>query len=288
MASSVNLLKPYRSPHKLIRIGPDQDGSYLIPDDLKNIKACFSPGVANRKDFEDILVRKYGIQTYMCDFSSDLMNFKTDLIENMQFFDKKWLDIRGGVHNISLENWVNKYISNPSYDLMLQMDIEGAEYRNLLSTSETFLNRFRILVIELHEIYPLVLGKKENDVELLLKKLNQNHICVHAHPNNCCGEIIDQLTGMNIPRVIELTFLRKDRFFNTNLFVSSEIPHRKDILFNVLNKRPLHLNKKWFHPKKRKVISLVKIIKDNLIWFLFFLYAKYPIKNLILKFLRLR
>ena len=24
-------------------------------DDLKNIKACFSPGVAKRKDFEDIL-----------------------------------------------------------------------------------------------------------------------------------------------------------------------------------------------------------------------------------------
>ena len=49
------------------------------------------------------------------------------------------------------------------------MDIEGAEYRNLLSTSETLLNRFRILVIELHEIYPLVLGKKETKLNYFLK-----------------------------------------------------------------------------------------------------------------------
>ena len=110
MKSSVTLLKPYISPYKLIRIGGNRDGSYLVPNDLKNIKACFSPGVANVKDFEDELAEKYKIKSYMCDFSSDLKNFKTGLIDNMQFFEKKWLDITNEENTISLDKWVNIFL----------------------------------------------------------------------------------------------------------------------------------------------------------------------------------
>ena len=39
------LLKPKASKTPLIRIGGDGDGSYLVPDDLEGITACFSPGV---------------------------------------------------------------------------------------------------------------------------------------------------------------------------------------------------------------------------------------------------
>ena len=39
------LLKPKASKTPLIRIGGDIDGSYLVPDDLDGITACFSPGV---------------------------------------------------------------------------------------------------------------------------------------------------------------------------------------------------------------------------------------------------
>ena len=288
MTLSINLLKPYESPFELIRIGGNEDGAYLIPNDLKNIKACFSPGVSNRKDFEDELARKYNIKSYMCDFSSDLGNFKTDLINEMQFFDKKWLDINNKENTISLDIWVKKYISNCTDDLMLQMDIEGAEYRNLLAASETLLNRFRILVIELHNVHTLVQDESDNEVELLLKKLNRTHLCVHAHPNNCCGEIIDEVTGMNIPRVIELTFLRKDRFINGIKSLTSAIPNQKDIAVNVIGFPPLHLNKRWFHPKKRTFKSKTKILKD-LVWFrLFKIKEKLPLKTMLLNFLRLR
>ena len=78
---------------------------------------------------------------------------------------------------------------------MLQMDIEGAEYRNLLSTSKYILKRFRILVIEFHDFSELLINKKNNKVKLLINKLNETHICVHAHPNNCCGEIIDKYSN---------------------------------------------------------------------------------------------
>ena len=63
-------LKPKASKTPLIRIGGDADGSYLVPDDLDGIAACFSPGVNRIKYFEDFLADRYGIQSHMCDFSA--------------------------------------------------------------------------------------------------------------------------------------------------------------------------------------------------------------------------
>ena len=288
--SSLNLLKPQKSPYKLIRIGGNKDGAYLVPDDLKNIKACFSPGVSNRKDFEDTLAREYKIKSYLCDFSSELNKFKTSLIKNMQFFEKKWLDIDEGKDSISLDKWVKKYVSNTCEDLILQMDIEGAEYRNMLSSSETLLKRFRIIVIELHHLENLLLNKEGNQIESLLKKLNKTHICIHAHPNNCCGELIDSETGMNIPRVIELTYLRRDRFLNQHSSINNAIPNPKDISANLITRRPLHLNKNWFNPKNREFKSRFKIIKDYFIWLtygkLIAIYEKFQLRNKVNKFIK--
>src|SRR5690554_7786815 len=53
----------------LLRIGGDADGSYLVPDDLHGVSACFSPGVNKIKYFEDYLTDRYGIECHMCDFS---------------------------------------------------------------------------------------------------------------------------------------------------------------------------------------------------------------------------
>ena len=75
MLAVFELLKPKPSSHPLMRIGENCDGSYLVPEDLDGITACFSPGVNNFKHFEDTLVDTYGIDCHMCDFSSDVENF---------------------------------------------------------------------------------------------------------------------------------------------------------------------------------------------------------------------
>lgn len=287
LSALLELIKPQKCPYKLIRIGGNNDGAYLIPDDLKGIKVCFSPGVSNRKDFEDHLAKKFRIKSYLCDFSSDTNKFKTVLIKNMQFFDKKWLDVNNDINSMSLEEWVKKYVSDSSWDLMLQMDIEGAEYRNLLLSPESLLNRFRVLVIEFHDFTNLFNNKKGNEVRALIEKLSKTHTCIHAHPNNCCGEIVDTETGMNIPEVIELTYLRKDRFLNQIKFINPDLPNYQDINSNVIFRRPLHLNINWVNKNKRSVKSKFKIFKDYLLWFSFGpfykIYTKFPIKNKLLK-----
>jgi len=52
LVSFLTLLKPMQTNYELIRIGSDTDGGYLIPNDLKGIDTCFSPGVSTTSDFE--------------------------------------------------------------------------------------------------------------------------------------------------------------------------------------------------------------------------------------------
>ena len=88
-------LKPKASKTRLIRIGDDRDGSYLVPDSLDGIAACFSPGVNRIKYFEDLLADRYGIESHMCDFSCDVDQFTTPLKPGQTFL-KKWLDVESG------------------------------------------------------------------------------------------------------------------------------------------------------------------------------------------------
>lgn len=264
-----------------------------MPDDLDGITACYSPGVFNHKDFEDELADKYEIRSHMCDFSSDEYLFKTPLIQGLQTFEKKWLDLWNTPCSLTLHEWIENTEPDGQSDLILQMDIEGAEYRNLVSTPSSCLSKFRIIVLEIHDldifdedcgvaagiimrlkillskawlpirrgITYLPLNKFSKKivnrvgcwlepclVEQLAKKICKTHICVHAHPNNCSVEFIDKTTGMNVPRVLELTFLRKDRFQCAETeFIQPSIPHPLDIS-NVPHNPRLTLNSKWVRP----------------------------------------
>lgn len=262
----IELLVPQPCPFQLVRIGGTGDGAYLVPDDLDGIEACYSPGVNNFKNFEDELTNRYGIKCHMCDFSSDPSRFITPLVEGMQTFRKKWLDVDDASDSISLSEWIGEYSSVDDNDLILQIDIEGAEYRNLLASPDSTLKRFRIIVIELHRLdafkNPELLSR---EVEPLLRKLDETHICVHAHPNNCCGDFIDEDTGLNIPNLLEVTFLRRDRFQgDSSQYYQPLIPHPLDISYNVRAKPPLHLNVNWLTKKTRTLESEIKVLNDRL------------------------
>jgi hypothetical protein len=236
-------MRPKPSPAPLIRIGPDRDGAYLLPDDLKGVSACFSPGVSNSKDFEDQLAMEYGIASHLCDASTDVDRLRTPLIDGLQTFEKLWLDVTGAEDTISLDDWVARHRSDPGEDLILQMDIEGAEYRNVLHTSDNTLKRFRIIVVELHSLHMI---RNENGLSNVLlpffERLDRYFTCVHAHPNNVSGSPKDMAKiGITIPNLVELTFIRNDRFEDRSLH-DVQLPHPHDLRLNVSNKPPVFLD----------------------------------------------
>lgn len=263
--AQIHVMLPKPSPAPLIRIGGQADGSYLLPDDLHGIKACFSPGVSNRKDFEDELCDRFAIACHMCDYSSDKARLRTPL-KPTQTFRKKWLETQSGPDRISLTDWVNETHPDAKEDLLLQMDIEGAEFRTLLNTPENILRRFRIIVLELHRLRACK-DPNEFSRELgpLLSLLDKHFVCVHAHPNNCCGEFILDDSGLNMPQVCEFTFLRRDRWRNRpkDGLYQPLIPHPLDIAANVPGKPPIFLNEKWLPSGRRPNESTIKMLEDQ-------------------------
>jgi hypothetical protein len=73
----MEFLRPKATSLKLIRVGGRIDGGYLLPDDLGGVRHCFSPGVENRKDFEDEILTKHNIYSHMADFSSSVQDLRT-------------------------------------------------------------------------------------------------------------------------------------------------------------------------------------------------------------------
>jgi len=212
-------LYPVKTNFELIRVGGDNDGGYLLPNDLEGITACFSPGVDVTASFEKDLLER-GIKSHLADASVDA---PPDGLE-VASFEKMFL---GGVNDedhMTMESWVYR---NGSYvgDLLLQMDIEGAEYETILATPTTILNRFRIIAIEIHNsdawFSPIAWGC----VKTFFNKLTKNFHVVHNHPNNNCPFV--QIDGATtIPTVFELTLLRKDRSPATGF--CTEFPHPLD------------------------------------------------------------
>jgi hypothetical protein len=261
----LNFLRPKPCPVGLLRIGGNLDGAYLLPRDLAGIVGCFSPGVKNRKDFEDELATSHSIPSYLCDKSSDVDQFKTPLIPGSQTFRKVWLDTVDSEDSVTLETWVREEASKPG-DLLLQMDIEGAEYRVLLATPAAVLHRFRVLVLEFHGLQKLNDPSVLSQVMLpIFRKLDSDFICVHAHANNGSVQFRSRPAGVACPRLLEVTLLRKDRLpGQVNKEGKVLIPHPLDIPRNARGKAPIFLDEWWLGGAERPLESQLKMAKDEL------------------------
>ncbi len=214
ISALIHALHPRDSGIDLIRLGPNGDGGYLIPDDLSGIEYGFSPGVSTESGFEVDLVRR-GLKVYLADYSVDSAASDNSNL----FFDKKFIGSLSNREFMTLDEWKNKKIPDYNGDLILQMDIEGAEFEAIMSVSSNLLSQFRIMVIEFHFLQELFNRPYFDLSSRVFRKILQSHSVVHIHPNNCCGSVRvpNQWTHggrtecLEIPRVLEFTFYRNDR-----------------------------------------------------------------------------
>lgn len=233
----IESLHPRKTENDLIRMGPEGDGGYLVPNDLKEIEACFSPGVDDISVFEHDCF-KQGMKIFMADRSVDKPNIA---ISNADYdFQKKFIGCTNNEEFMTMDSWVASSKVAETSDLMLQMDIEGAEYNTLINMSDTLLKRFRIMVFEFHFLHHFWQPLFFDFVETAFRKILQTHVCVHIHPNNYNG--IDSRLGVEIPKLAEFTFVRKDRVFTEKY--ATQFPHELD--FDNSEKEHFALPKNWY------------------------------------------
>ena len=230
----LKMVQPVATNHPLIRLGCEGDGGYLVPDDLEGIAACFSPGVSTVADFELSLAER-GIPCYLADYSVDQAPLQHPLIS----FEKKFLGLENNEAFTTLDAWVTRHAPNKT-ELLLQMDIEGAEYDVLFDVSDETLQKCRILVIEFHHLDRLINSEGFRFLNLIFKKLDRYFKVVHIHPNNCAPSYV--YGEFEIPPIMEFTFLRRDRISSESTV--PEFPHFLDRA-NVPNRSDVELPSCW-------------------------------------------
>ena len=198
-------LRPIDNGIDLVRIGPPRDGGYLLPDDFADSEICFSAGVSNKWGFEKDLFEKTGISSYMYDGS---VNAPVDLTSNHRF-TKKFIGASTHGDFISITDVLTTDLKNYK-NIIGQIDIEGFEYDLFKTLSTQDLNRFNIIVCEFHNCELWIQNRYyfENILPMFTKILSLFDL-VHSHVNNAGGQF--SFKGQLLPRIIELTFHRKDR-----------------------------------------------------------------------------
>jgi hypothetical protein len=202
----------------LIRIGNAHDGGYLVPDDLDGIAAVFSPGVADTVDFE-MHFASHGVPCFLADASVTA----PPVVHERVHFIRKHLGPVPDERHVSLDGWVRTHAPAEG-DLLLQMDIEGAEYDILRSTPADVLRRFRVIVIEFHGLHRIWRRDGARRMFPAFERILADFAVVHIHPNNCAA--LRTRRGLSLSPVTEFTFLRRDRA--ALLMPRTDLPHPLD------------------------------------------------------------
>ena len=97
-------------------------------------------------------------------------------------------------------------------DLLLKMDVEGAEWLSLTEPTPSNLQQFTQIVLELHGIAGLKDPRSAEQILAAVEHLGKTHYPVHVHANN-----YDELVRFGnwwFPNAIEVSFIRKDLLTN--------------------------------------------------------------------------
>lgn len=236
LQSLLKKLYPLSTNKELIRLGPKGDGGYLVPNDLVGIQACFSPGVSFESGFEKDCA-DLGMKVFLADKSVDGPTVKNELFH----FTKKFVGVTSNDNFMTIDDWVASSLQEKHSDLLLQIDIEGYEYEVFLSASNALMKRFRIIAAEFHALNMLWSRPFFSLAGRAFEKILQTHSCVHIHPNNI--QLPLQINGLDIPQMMEFTFLRKDRIENHSY--QNNFPNPLDY-DNTDYNPPLTLPKCWY------------------------------------------
>ena len=209
----VQLMVPATPQRGSVRVGGSGDGGYVVPDYLEALDGVVSIGVGGDVSF-DLWFAERGVPVFQYDHT---VSESPVAHERFMFRPVAWAPSDGEATR-SLEGMLRENGLAESRNLLLQFDVEGAEWACLAALSEGFLDRFRVIVGAFHGLDRLGEDDHFAAVSRALRLIDATHACTHVHANNCCG--IHLVAGVPVPAVIELSFLRRTE----STFTASDQP----------------------------------------------------------------
>ena len=202
-ASLSKRLLPRAVSSGLIVIGDGSDGSYVVPDDLTGISHLISPGVGDSCQFENA-ISKMGISCRLFDGTVD----RPGRLDARAEFQR--INISGAQKpgHMTLKNT----IPEEHDDLILQIDVEGAEY-DIIPGSKNVLASFRVIIIEIHGVEQWATSMGFGAATNLLDALTSFHSPIYLRANPY-RKPFRHRKNVLAPSAIEVTLLRNDRFLS--------------------------------------------------------------------------
>ncbi|MBR0278402.1 MAG: FkbM family methyltransferase [Synergistaceae bacterium] len=188
----------------LIRIGRDYDGGYIMLDDFEPGGIAYSFGISGDVSWDkDMALRGYDV--FMYDHTIDGLPE-----ENTRFHWSK-LGIADGVTHDdrlkTLEELISRNGHEGKRDMILKMDVEGAEWGFLESVKPETLSQFSQMTFELHNMIKLADHER---VLNILRKINETHQLVHLHANNVSSYVT--IGGRNFAALFEVSYVLRDKY----------------------------------------------------------------------------
>jgi hypothetical protein len=191
-----------------VRIGGEHDGGYLMIDDLQDVRVCYSLGIGFDISWDaDMAERGAAIFQYDHTVTGPPGQHRAFHFRPVRIAPTDGGN-SGNMRTIQTLLEENGHASET--EMILKMDIEGAEWDVLDYASPLTLERFRQIVCEFHGFSGLSDNGWCERAERVLVKLLSTHAPVHVHGNNFGG--FNTVEGLPIPDVLEVTFARRSSY----------------------------------------------------------------------------
>ncbi len=191
-----------------VRLGDPHDGGYVMVDNFKTAGVAYSFGINDDVSWDwDMVSRGYDIFMYDPTIAALPKNH-----ERFHFFKQGILgiEIKEQAMN-TLENFIRLNGHAANSNMILKMDVEGAEWSFLSTVASETLNQFDQMVFEFHDMTAPKDQSVMNATLACISKINRTHSLVHLHANNWSSFLILE-DKILVPNVLELTYVKTSNY----------------------------------------------------------------------------
>jgi len=194
---------------KKIRIGAPNDGGYVVLDKLNPTQKIFSYGLSWNLAFDHDFAQR-GHNVYMFDHTIENLTVQHPYFHWAKEGISTEVDVLGPMS--TLEDHLSKFAAQEK-NIILKMDIEGAEWKVLEKAPLETLLCAEQIILELHDFRKIKEEAWYASAYTALKKLTDNFLLFHVHANNCAPIVL--VDNIAVADVLEVSFVRKDLVTST-------------------------------------------------------------------------
>lgn len=227
-----------------VRIGRPHDGGYIMVDNFSmpyGEGIAYSFGISNDVSWDsDMAARGYDVFMY-----DPTIKGLPQENERFHFFKQ---GIAGREIKEQSLNTLDYFLATNGHadksNMILKMDVEGAEWSFLSTVPAETLSKFDQMVFEFHFMTHEKNQNLMNSTLACIKKINQTHSLVHLHANNH-GSFVILDDKILFPETLELTYVKTSNYElvdDENIFLPIPLDqpnnfYRQDITLGFWNRQ---------------------------------------------------